>query len=110
LAARQAAGQQATALSDQQARSLAAAAAGQVNLSGQAAQARAAALQGLANAGNLQIQRGQGLAGITNSTQQARIVNAQLEQDRIRQLLELQNQSRSGGTVQRTNLVRPGLI
>ena len=110
LAARQAAGTQATNLSQQRLAALQAQASGQVSLSAQRQAALAAALQGRLGAGQLQVSRGQGLAGIAGQQQALNIANAQLRSQRVNQLLQLQENAEIAGTTSSENFIKPGLF
>lgn len=110
LQARQAAGSQATALSAQRLSALQAAASGQVQLSAQRQASLAGALQGRLGEGQLRAQQGGAFANIAAQEQARNTANAQLERDRVEQLLALQRNAQVAGQENRTNLVKPGLF
>lgn len=110
LQARQAAGSQATALSGQRLAALQAAASGQVQLSAQRQASLAGALQGRLGEGQLRAQQGGTFANIAAQEQARNTANAQLERDRVEQLLALQRNAQVAGQENRTNLVKPGLF
>lgn len=109
LAARQAAGSQATALSQQRLSALQAAASGQVQLSAQRQASLAGALQGRLGAGQLRAQQGSAFANIAAQQQARNTANAQLQRDRIEQLLALQRNAQVAGQQNITRLIKPGL-
>jgi len=109
LQARQAAGAQATNLSQQRLAALQAAASGQVQLSAQRQASLAAALQGRLGSGQLKAAQGGAFANIAGQQQATNTANAQLERDRIQQLLEFQRNSQVAGKQDITRLIKPGL-
>ena len=109
LAARQAAGAQATQLSAQRLAALQSAAQGQVQLSAQRQASLAAALQGSLGAGQLRASQAGTLANIAGQRQQVNLANAQLQRDRVNQLLDLQRNAGVAGQQNIQRFIKPGL-